>query len=105
MDLGLAGKSVIVTGGGSNIGRGISLAFAKEGVNLAIADLDETQAQKTAEEAKKKNLNIVSGLCWRYYPPTQEIMKRVLDGAIGDIVAIQETYNTGSISKQFDRKP
>jgi len=53
MDLGLAGKAVIVTGGGSNIGRGISLAFAKEGVNLAIADLDQEQAEKTAAEAKK----------------------------------------------------
>ncbi|MFA4837344.1 MAG: SDR family oxidoreductase [Dehalococcoidia bacterium] len=53
MDLGLAGKTVIVTGGGSNIGRGISLAFAKEGVKLAIADLDLAQAEKTAAEAKK----------------------------------------------------
>jgi predicted dehydrogenase len=51
----------------------------------------------TAEEAKRKNLNLVSGLCWRYYPPTQEIMKRVLDGAIGEILAIQETYNTGTL--------
>ena len=48
----------------------------------------------TTEAAEKKSLNIVSGLCWRYYPATQEIMKRVLDGAIGDIMAIQEVYNT-----------
>lgn len=53
MDLGLAGKSAIVTGGASNIGRGISLAFAKEGVNLAIADLDTVQAEKTAADALK----------------------------------------------------
>jgi predicted dehydrogenase len=58
----------------------------------------------TTEEAKRKNLNIVSGLCWRYYPPTQEIMKRVLDGAIGDVMAIEETYNTGATGKQYDRK-
>ncbi|MBI3301607.1 MAG: SDR family oxidoreductase [Deltaproteobacteria bacterium] len=52
MELGLAGKTVIVTGGGSNIGRGISLAFARERVNLAIADIDETQARKPAAEAE-----------------------------------------------------
>ena len=46
----------------------------------------------TAEEAKKKNLNLVAGLCWRYDYGVRETMKRVLDGAIGDIKAIQETY-------------
>ena len=44
------------------------------------------------EEAKKKNLGVLSGLCWRYDTGVQETMKRVLDGAIGDVVAIQETY-------------
>jgi NAD(P)-dependent dehydrogenase (short-subunit alcohol dehydrogenase family) len=43
MELGLAGKTVIVTGGGSNIGRGITLAFAKEKCNVVIADIDEEQ--------------------------------------------------------------
>jgi myo-inositol 2-dehydrogenase / D-chiro-inositol 1-dehydrogenase len=46
----------------------------------------------TAEEAKKKNLNIVSGLCWRYDLGVRETMKRVLDGAVGEIKSIQETY-------------
>jgi myo-inositol 2-dehydrogenase / D-chiro-inositol 1-dehydrogenase len=45
-----------------------------------------------AEEARKKGLSLVSGLCWRYDPGVRETMKRVHDGAIGDIVAIQENY-------------
>jgi predicted dehydrogenase len=49
-------------------------------------------AMTAAEEAKKKNRALVSGLCWRYDPGVREAMKRVFDGAIGDIVAIQETY-------------
>lgn len=44
------------------------------------------------EEARKRGLSIVSGLCWRYDPGVQETVKRIRDGAIGDVVSIQETY-------------
>ncbi len=52
---------------------------------------------ETVAEAKKKNLSIVSGLCWRYDYGVRETIKRVRDGAIGDIVAIQENYLTGPL--------
>ncbi|MEK7707419.1 MAG: Gfo/Idh/MocA family oxidoreductase [Verrucomicrobiota bacterium] len=48
--------------------------------------------EAASEAAKKKNLSLVSGLCWRYDTGVRETMKRVHDGAIGDIVAIQENY-------------
>jgi myo-inositol 2-dehydrogenase / D-chiro-inositol 1-dehydrogenase len=56
-------------------------------------DMPGIQIVKTAgEEARRKGLSVVSGLCWRYDPGVRETMSRVLDGTIGDIVAIQETY-------------
>src|ERR1700730_9355719 len=51
MDLGLAGKAVIVTGGANNIGRGITLGFAAEGARVLIADIDEARAREVAAEA------------------------------------------------------
>ena len=50
MDLGLKGKTVIVTGGGSNIGRAISHAFSQEGATVIIAEIDESQGNKVAGE-------------------------------------------------------
>ena len=57
-----------------------------------------------AEEAKKKNLSLVSGFCWRYHGAMRDTMKRVHDGEIGDIVALQCTYNTGPLWMR-PRKP
>ncbi len=44
------------------------------------------------ELAKQKGLCVVSGLQSRYHPGYRETMQRVHDGAIGQIVAIQETW-------------
>ncbi len=51
MDLGLRDRTVIVTGGASNIGRAIVHAFAAEGARVVIADVDDARARHTAEEA------------------------------------------------------
>ncbi|QZT59562.1 SDR family NAD(P)-dependent oxidoreductase [Mycolicibacterium austroafricanum] len=54
MDLGLAGARVVVTGGASNIGRGIVHEFAAEGARVVINDIDEPQAEKVRGEALKR---------------------------------------------------
>ena len=55
MELGLKGKNVIVTGGGSNIGRAIVHAFAAEGSNITIAELAPSQGEKVAAEVAATN--------------------------------------------------
>ncbi|WP_144548330.1 SDR family oxidoreductase [Bacillus sp. X1(2014)] len=46
----LQGKNAIITGGDSGIGRAVSIAFAKEGANVAIVYLNENN---DAEETKQ----------------------------------------------------
>ena len=53
MNLNFEGKSVVVTGSGSNIGRAIALAFARERANVTIAEIDEGQGKKVAAEAEQ----------------------------------------------------
>jgi len=44
------------------------------------------------ELARKKKLSVASGLQSRYHPGYQEALRRVHDGAIGDIVSIEENF-------------
>lgn len=57
---------------------------------------------ETCKRAEEKGLAVVSGLCWRYDNGVLEMMQRIQDGAIGDIVAVQSTYNAGTLWHRGD---
>ena len=51
--------------------------------------------QQASEIAKQKGLCLVSGLHSRYHTGYAETVKRIQDGAIGDVVAIEENFLRG----------
>lgn len=67
--------------------------FCEKPNGLDVPGANMTKA--AAEEAKKRNLCVVSGLCWRYDKGVQETIQRIQDGQIGDIVAMQATRMGG----------
>ena len=54
MDLELAGKTAIVTGGSGGIGRGLVMEFAREGLNVVSASRDAATGAAMAAEAEEQ---------------------------------------------------
>jgi myo-inositol 2-dehydrogenase / D-chiro-inositol 1-dehydrogenase len=59
---------------------------------------------ESAKMAKSKGLALMSGFCWRHDDPKNATYSRLLDGAIGDIHTVYNTYNTGELWYR-DRQP
>jgi myo-inositol 2-dehydrogenase / D-chiro-inositol 1-dehydrogenase len=56
------------------------------------------------EQAKSKNLSVMSGFCWRYADAEKAAFAKLHDGAIGPIHTVHSTYHTSTLPKR-PRKP
>ena len=59
----LSGKVAVITGGGSGIGRCMALAFADEGMDIAIGDIEQGAGEAVAEEVRAKGRRAISVVC------------------------------------------
>lgn len=58
-------KIALVTGGGRGIGKAISLAFAREGADVVVSDIDKESVQQTASEIKavgRRSLAVIANV-------------------------------------------
>ncbi len=51
----------------------------------------------SAAEARRKNLSLVAGFCYRYNVGVRAFMEQIHNGAVGDIRVIHTTYNTAGV--------
>ncbi|MEM7656005.1 MAG: Gfo/Idh/MocA family oxidoreductase [Bacteroidota bacterium] len=58
---------------------------------------------EAARIAKQNDTSLMSGFCWRYHFPKRASFGQVLDGAVGEVTTIYNTYNTGYLW-EFPRK-
>jgi predicted dehydrogenase len=52
---------------------------------------------ETCRKAEEKRLAVVSGLCWRYDPGMRATFDQIHRGIVGDIVAMQCSYETNGL--------
>jgi len=95
----IKGKVVLITGGGSGIGRGMALSFAKNGCKVVIWDINEEGLKKVEKEIKD-----TGGEVWMYkcnvmsYANVKEIVSKV-KSEVGKIDIL--IHNAGIVSGKF----
>ncbi|MGP1273507.1 MAG: Gfo/Idh/MocA family protein [Phycisphaerales bacterium] len=60
---------------------------------------------ESARRAREAGLSLMSGFCWRYQDQVVETMARIRSGGIGELRALQTTYNTTGWIKPKPRQP
>jgi NAD(P)-dependent dehydrogenase (short-subunit alcohol dehydrogenase family) len=59
----IAGKAAVVTGGGSGLGKGVSLALAAEGAKVVVADILKDNAEATAAMIRDTGGQAIAVVC------------------------------------------
>ncbi|TJV46135.1 MAG: glucose 1-dehydrogenase [Mesorhizobium sp.] len=57
------GKVIFITGGANGIGRATALSFARAGASVALADIDETQNEMSAQQIREIGGSVLSLKC------------------------------------------
>ena len=97
----LIGKTAIVTGGASGIGKAISKIFAEQGAKVHILDINKEGATQTANEIRKANQKAIAHCCdVSNQKNVNEIIKKItMTDAINILVNNAGIAHIGSIEK------
>src|SRR3954468_19667419 len=90
----LNGKTAIVTGGGSGIGRAAALRFAKEGAKVVVADIDSANGEETVNYILKQEGSSIF-VKTDVADPVQ--IKQLVEAATGTFGGLHIMFNNAGI--------
>ncbi len=90
------GKSALVTGGATGIGRALAVSLAKAGAKVAIADIDLANAQSAVEEIKASGGAAVAYQC---DVANMEQVANVFSQAFEDFGAIELAFINAGVTQ------
>jgi 2-keto-3-deoxy-L-fuconate dehydrogenase len=88
-------KSVVITGGGSGIGKAAALAFARQGADVYIVEWNEEQANATVDEIRNSNGRASAHKC---DVSNQQQVKNIFSG-IGRVDVLVNSAGISNIGK------
>jgi NAD(P)-dependent dehydrogenase (short-subunit alcohol dehydrogenase family) len=86
-----AGKTIIITGAASGIGRATALIFARDGANVVCADINEAGAQETAAAVNGKG---AQALALKVDVTMREDVRNMTARAIAAFGSVQFLFNS-----------
>ena len=94
----LYGKTALITGAGQGIGRATAVAFAKEGSNLILADINYENAVETANQIADKNIQ-----CWPYKLDVSDVnqINSLINFAVEKCDGIDLFFNNAGVTQHI----
>jgi len=91
----LTGKKAIITGGSRGLGKATALAFAKEGIDVAVTGRNEEKLKETVEELKNLGVNATYAV---FDVGNYEEVKKGIAGLINSLGSIDILINNAGIA-------
>ncbi len=96
----IAGKTALVTGAASGMGRATAHLFAHEGANVAVTDLKQDAVDKVVQEIKDAGFENVRG--WAMDVSDAATIKRVVDEAAAHFGGLEILVNNAGFAIPAD---
>ena len=100
MDLGIKGKTALVTGASSGIGRGIAIALGREGVQVAITARRRDLLKETAKEIS--NVGGMSPIVIECDLLQEGAVGKIADTALKELKSVAILINNAGGSRSFN---